>query len=229
MQNKLKGKIFSAQEVQAIMSGSKVMFREVIKPQPDNARQQFSTIASSTMRGESGKHRFVEVENLNIITHTKSFKCPYQVGQKIFCKESFAEVEVGAGMGYVSGKQTLYRAVDDYDVKWKPAQYMKQEHSRLTLLIKKIRVERLGEISEEDCDKEGVGYTGGWNGIDYDDGEFYFGKLACSEDEMSWKNEMFEYPDLAFADNWNATHKKPEEKFEASPWVWCISFSVINN
>jgi hypothetical protein len=28
---------------------------------------------------------------------------------------------------------------------------------------------------------------------------------------------------------WNATHKKPEEKFEASPWVWVICFEVKND
>lgn len=38
MQNKMKGKIFNAQEVQAILNGSKVMFREVIKPQPKNTQ-----------------------------------------------------------------------------------------------------------------------------------------------------------------------------------------------
>ena len=44
---------------------------------------------------------------------------------------------------------------------------------------------------------------------------------------MDWKNEMFEYPDLAFASLWNATHKKPEEKFEANPWVWCVTMEVV--
>ena len=30
-----------------------------------------------------------------------------------------------------------------------------------------------------------------------------------------------------FKDYWNATHKKPEEKFEASPFVWVISCEVV--
>jgi len=30
-----------------------------------------------------------------------------------------------------------------------------------------------------------------------------------------------------FEQVWNATHKKPEEKFEANPWVWAIDFEVV--
>jgi hypothetical protein len=30
-----------------------------------------------------------------------------------------------------------------------------------------------------------------------------------------------------FAVWWNATHKKPEKKFEASPWVWSIQFEIV--
>jgi hypothetical protein len=30
-----------------------------------------------------------------------------------------------------------------------------------------------------------------------------------------------------FKDAWNASHKKPEEKFEADPWVWKIDFEVV--
>ena len=93
----MKGKIFNAQEVQAMLNGSKVQFREVIKHK-DSSREI----------------------------------CPYQVGQKIFAKESFCPVND----------------------------------------------EQFGE---------------------------------------------------EFKHSWNATHKKPEEKFEANPWVWCVNFEVINN
>lgn len=125
----MKGKIFNAQEVQSIIEGNKTMFREVMKSQPEtNISPNMISFAEKLLAWSGGSI------------------CPYKVGQKIFVKETFAEVEVGAGMGYNSGKQTLYKAVDDYDVKWKPASHMKQEQSRLTLLVKEIRVERLGEL-----------------------------------------------------------------------------------
>ena len=68
------------------------------------------------------------------------------------------------------------------------------------LLIKEIRVERLVDIEINDLKKEGLPEK-------YD--------ATCP---ASW-----------FAKLWNATHKKPEHKFEASPWVWVVEFEVINN
>jgi hypothetical protein len=88
---------------------------------------------------------------------------------------------------------------------------MKQEQSRLTLQIKEIKVERLADISEEDAIAEGMEKTGCL---------YLQGKTP---DENKWvKTEISD-----FAKNWNATHKKPEEKFEANFWVWCVNFEVV--
>jgi len=221
-----KGKVFIAQEVQIILSGNKTMFREVIK----NANYD-SPVHSYKDWENNGLYYPVATlvdENGTQFTETQysfdGIRCPYQVGQKIFCKESF----------WVNKKSQKFCWYDNDifecgdKVEKKPASQMKQEHSRLTLQIKEIRAEKLQHISQEDCEKEGIGYTGGWNGEDYDDGEFFFGKLVETEDGMNWKNEMFEYADLAFEKYWNSTHKKPKEKFEASPWVWSIQFEVVN-
>lgn len=200
----MKGKIFNAQEVQAIIAGNKTMFREVVKPQPK----------AHPIRNLDGEW----YEIIELGKESKRLKCPYQVGQKIFCKESFWQFG-----GYDGGSdgdearfigsnkitfcpeeadktQTLCKA-------WKkrPAQQMKQEHSRITLEITDIRVEKLREIKPIDCVHEGV-----WKAKDV---------------ELGRSGEALD----AFAKNWNATHKKPEEKFEANPWVWCISFKIINN
>ena len=183
----MKGKIFNAQEVQAMLNGSKVQFRKVIKHK-DSSREI----------------------------------CPYQVGQKIFAKESFCPVndEQFGDKNWID-----YRATPKYAeshpagwdnepespdaLKWKPAQHMKQEHSRLTLLIKEIKVERLADISEEDAIAEGFKNTF----VGFQHPVYNPGRTANQDFEIFW----------------NATHKKPEKKFEASPWVWCVSFEVINN
>ena len=80
---------------------------------------------------------------------------------------------------------------------------MKQEHSRLTLEITNIKVERLGEISEENAVNEGV-----WN-------------IQEKGSPRNWDIKN------AFATFWNATHKKPEEKFEVNPFVWVVDFKII--
>jgi hypothetical protein len=76
----------------------------------------------------------------------------------------------------------------------------------ITLQIKKIRVDKLQDINEEDCINEGFDY-------DWLEGK---GNILIAG---SITNN--------FAENWNATHKKPEEKFETNPWVWSIQFEVV--
>ena len=163
----MKGKIFNAQEVQAIIAGTKTMFREVIKKQNE-----------IFLAGEGGK-----------VSWHKD-QCPYKVGQEIFVKERFFE-EIHPDSLRKNGK-IHYDASCDYEVikvdgdgfqifykdgtpasPWKSPVHMEQEHSRLTLEITDVKVERLASISEEDCKKEGIGYTGGWNGEDYDDGLWF--------------------------------------------------------
>jgi len=163
-----KGKIFTAQEVQAIISGNKRMFREICKRQPQSEMEQPYVIRQA-----------------GITEFNYPFgKIPYQVGQKIFVKESFVKFQPIHYMRYPSGAsfsevfdgEIAYfadgygtvaefkkhymacnninelaqfnglEAVETDGDRWKPAAHMKQEHSRLTLLIKEIRVERLQDI-----------------------------------------------------------------------------------
>jgi hypothetical protein len=211
----MKGKIFNAQEVQALISGNKTQFREVIKPQPPlgchytiNGNQShalcFADCKTPRDERDYSKEPLVCVfPKPTSIDHR--LECPYEVGQKIFCKESFVEgfsaIYYGEDAVELGGHSMLYSL--------KPAQHMKQEQSRLTLQIKEIRVERLADISEEDAVKQGIVNSGGF---------------------MDEKGVVTLRSDInGFKDYWNATHKKPEEKFEASPWCWIVSFEVINN
>jgi hypothetical protein len=186
----MKGKIFTAPEVQSILSGNKKMFREVIK----NANYDSPVHSYKDWENNGLYYPVVTLvdENGTQFTETQysfdGIRCPYQIGQKIFCKESF-----NIFAGRVAYKQSLANA-ERYI--WKPATQMKQEHSRLTLQIKEIRVERLKDISEfEAFEKEGM----------------------PSGTPIYW-----------FAEEWNKKHKKPEEKFEANPFVWSIQFEVVN-
>ena len=203
----MKGKIFNAQEVQAIIAGTKTMFREVIKPQPN------SNINPVKLDYLCRTWQWATKESRR--------ECPYQVGQKIFVKERFFE-EIHPDSLRKNGK-IHYDASCDYEVikvdgdgfqifykdgtpasPWKSPVHMEQEHSRLTLEITDVKVERLGEISEEDCWKEGFK-------TDY--------KILP---HGIFKKDASKF----FTENWNATHKKPEEKFEVNPFVWVVNFKI---
>ena len=194
----MKGKIFNAQEVQAIIAGTKTMFREVIKNQtpPDFVCDTKPSLHYSNNRffltGQSYDWWFE--------------KCPYQVGQKIFVKEEIAHGGYfGACFVYsADGANSNKMWQTHWSRHFRPAQQMRQEHSRLTLEITDVKVERLGEISEEDCWKEGFK-------TDY--------KILP---HGIFKKDASKF----FTENWNATHKKPEEKFEANPFVWVVDFKI---
>ena len=132
-EGKMKGKIFNAQEVQAIISGNKTKFREVIKPQPK------SNINPVKLANLTRTWQWATKESRR--------ECPYQIGQKIFCKESFS---MSRGLEYHQCHDAWYWADGNPEsgdwTKPKPAQHMKQEHSRLTLQIKEVRVERFDEL-----------------------------------------------------------------------------------
>ena len=194
----MKGKIFNAQEVQAIIEGNKTIFREVIKPYPilsdDKSYWEFKGVIWA---GENSSYAKNFGDNARPVMPDL---CPYQVGQKIFVKESFVEHD-----NKILFKTSHQKLTTHFlgSIKWRPAQHMKQEHSRLTLEITNIKVERLGEISEENAVNEGV-----WN-------------IQEKGSPRNWDIKN------AFATFWNATHKKPEEKFEVNPFVWVVDFKII--
>jgi len=232
----MKGKIFNSQEMQAIIAGNKTMFREVIKPQPPlgchytiNGNQSHALCFAdcSTPRDERDYSKeplvCVPPKPTNI---DHRLECPYKVGEEIFVKESFSIFA-----SQVSYKQGLVGAERYF---WKPAQQMKQEHSRLTLEITDIKVERLAEISKEDAIKEGAtsrpnchgyanryeGWCMNWKKVDE------ASKWASNRKTLSESDVCMGSPQYAFINSWIATHKKPEEKFEANPFVWVVDFKI---
>lgn len=217
----MKGKIFNAQEVQAMIAGTKTMFREVIKAQPNS---------------EINPVYLKECNSWQWATKESRRECPYQVGQKIFCKERF----------FVSNYIELrYEANLSIDEKyyWLPAIKMKQEQSRITLEITGIKVERLQDISEDDAIREGVNklfteeemkHVLKVHKIEKNDSyanylwHGHIGRTITKKQSDGWEYQCSAYKKAkdSFFSLWNATHKKPEEKFEANPFVWVVDFKI---
>jgi len=138
----------------------------------------------------------------------RTIKSPHQIGDLVFVKESFYQEKIWykdvlGEWECMWGKTINYEEKEMYDKR--PAQHMKQHQSRITLRIKDISVERLQSISFEDAIAEGV--------RSYDNsGMVHLGYLGERD---------------AFMATWNATHKKPEEKWEANPFIFKIEFEVV--
>lgn len=184
---KINGKIFNEKEVKSILSGSKVQFREVIKK---------TQIEPSSSLDRCGMELLLS-------------ECPYQVGQEIFVKEEIAHGGYfGACFVYCAdGTKSNKMWQTHWSRHCRPANYMNQKQSRITLEITDVKVERLQSISQKDCAKEGIPHTM-WQA----NGMLFSG--------------LGEPIEIGFAGNWNATHKKPEEKFKANPFVWVVDFKI---
>lgn len=86
------------------------------------------------------------------------------------------------------------------DIRWRPSIHMPRYYSRLTLRLTDVRVQRVQDISTEDCIAEG---------------------LASHLREYDAECDLREQ----FRQLWASING--EESWDLNPWVWCLSFDVI--
>jgi hypothetical protein len=92
--------------------------------------------------------------------------------------------------------------------RYRHSQFMLRELSRLTLKITDVRVERLQDISEEDSIAEGIKPLKGGYWKNYQPG--------WTEFQVSAKG--------SFCSLWNSINGN----WDDNPWVWAVTFEVIN-
>jgi hypothetical protein len=149
--------------------------------------------------------------------------CPYgQPGDLLWVREAWAlrsGVEPAKASSLIAPPTIWYRAdgtVVNHPVealptigKWRPSIHMPRWASRLTLRVTDVRVERVQDISYNDCIEEGV-----------------------HEDGAGWHFEMpaptlgYAGPDRAFAELWDSINAKRGFGWETNCWVWAISFEI---
>lgn len=123
--------LFSGPMVRAILVGNKTQTRRVIKPQPNSVRA--SALVSSGL--EDG--------------HGNELRCPYgKPGDHLWVRETHL-VTAGGAVLYKADHPDL---ISGY---CRPSIHMLRQHSRITLEITGIRIQRLSEISHADGKAEG--------------------------------------------------------------------------
>lgn len=193
--------LFSTPMVQAILNGNKSMTRRVIKPQPDDSGLHNDTLfprsIQSDLEGWNG--------TVNATGESKQFKCPYgQPGDVLWVRENFgfwedlrlhkAQIFDTSNWFTTEGEKIPYETL-----KWKPSIHMPFAACRIFLRVKEIRVERLQDISREDCKCEGTT-------LGMDNGAF-----------SGWNDRFCNiWQSINGADSWNA-----------NPWVWVIAFERV--
>lgn len=127
--------------------------------------------------------------------------------------------ELPFGRGYYSG-HVIYRADGEAEwagdddgggdtrSAWHPSIHMPRAASRILLEITDVRVERLQNISAEQCLAEGVQPFGDDNGFHIEDGKFYT-----------------DHPLETFAGLWQSINGV--ESWRTNPWVWVVEFKRV--
>lgn len=170
--------ILKAQEVIAILEGRKTQLHRVIKSQP--------VLVAGACAGKHSTYAYrgglyaldMYKDNSTILE-----KCSIgQIGDRLWVRETFTQGydmthlvsegddENAVSLIYKADGKEAYRACsedvaenwgnwesDTDDAVWKSPVHMPRWASRILLEITNLRIERLNEISEADCVKEGVG------------------------------------------------------------------------
>ena len=129
--------------------------------------------------------------------------CPFgKPGDTLWVREKFL-------MHYPEDHSVLY--VDDMEKAgfkqsewcWKPSIHMPRWASRINLVIKSVRVERLWYISENDAIAEGA-------------------TPSCVGDDLDYLKYRSGYMFL-----WDSINAKRGYGWDKNPWVWVIEFEVM--
>lgn len=194
----MKPIMMSTEDVQAVLEGRKTMMRRVVN---EDRRGEWAAVNGVRNNSEFGAsvpcylHRETAVDDIS-----RNIMYPnYDVGDILWVRETWSPVQV-------LPKRYLYKADaenggegDGLPIRWRPSIHMPREAARLFLRVTDVRVERLQNISAEDCEAEG-----------------YFETAPIEPRPRSWFSEV-----------WNARNAKRGYGWDSNPWVWVYTFERI--
>lgn len=202
--------IFGSESVRAILEGRKTQTRRVVKVPPWLLRMSpdMNCAHPGSAMGVT-PCLFVCCANGSQQRLRNPYGWPEVVAVHLWVRESFSAYAPAGETGNWKTEDNVryvYRADDsDADVaQWFPPIFLPRHASRLTLEIKNVRVERLQEISSEDCWAEG-----------------------CPPAEPLEANGGGTVRNW-FAKGWDSINGKRKGcAWESNPWVWVIEFKRL--
>ena len=149
----MKGRpiLFSAPMVRAILDGTKTQTRRVVK-RPKHVPLDY--VLNPRLLVDAFKTWWGEPNGLSV---GFSQCCPFgKPGDRLWVRETHVAFDERTPE---NTGEVFYRADDEYErlnFRWTPSIFMPRRHSRITLEVAGVRVERLQDISEADAQAEGV-------------------------------------------------------------------------
>ena len=198
----IKPILFNTEMVRAILEGRKTVTRRVIKPQPRQGEEKPHRLHSGCWFFEIPSRRFPCTPDVSVGPYWP----PCQPGDILYVRETWAHPSAAEIANGADPEMYLYKADDLQPAacdKWWPSIHMPKEAARIFLRVTDVRVERLQDITGDECPSEGVPLYSGPVG----------GREACYR--------------FCFADIWDDTIKPSDLDdygWSANPWVWVIKF-----
>ena len=182
------GMLFTSQMVRAILEGRKTQTRRVAKPVKHPDLGNLYTPGALAMEREP--------------QHVIDRACPLgQPGDRIYVRETFSQHPEWGQLAFRADGEEFEDA-DGWlwEPKWIPSIHMPKDLARIWLEITGVRVERIQEITPDDCIAEGA-----W---------------PVEQRELGRGHEAVS----AFQKLWEST----DGDWDANPWVWVIDFKVLS-
>jgi hypothetical protein len=205
--------LFSSEMVRAILDGRKTQTRRVIKPQPIDVdlveilcgnKVHYRRPTDDPMIEEALK--LPEYQVRSVIAGLKE-NCPYgKPGDRLWVRETWAW-RYGKEK-YKDQRDIEYKATNEIGsgvIFWKPSIFMPRWASRIMLEIVNVRVERVQDISRNDCILEGLSSKISLNN---------YGTGSIEKD--------------GYAVLWDSINAKRGYGWDVNPWVWVIEFKKVS-
>lgn len=183
---KIRPILFNTEMVRAILEGRKTCTRRVLK-------QPFEVHPNGYITKPRGNERLCP------------YIPPYQPGDILYVRETWCKGSYG------NEKEKYYYKADDnnFFCTWHPSIHMPKEAARIWLKVTDVRVERLQEITMDDCHREGINIA----------------TSSVTDGETLKRNHDFSLE--KFETLWNSTIKKSDLDrygWDANPYVWVVEF-----
>ncbi len=219
--------IMSAESVRGILAGRKTQTRRVIKPaNPFKAaraggyRQGDGLWIDGYKPGDepNGHIKDYSVSScwIQMPIYIRKY-APYKPGDILWVRETWMlETEQGIPTGgYIYLATDRPEPDEDGPLKWTPSIYMIRAAARLFLRVTSVRVERLNDISPEDCIAEGMTTAISHRILNNVHAEF----------KCSGQDAIATY--AALWDELNAKRDAGAYAWDKNPWVWAYTFERI--
>lgn len=205
----MKGICFKEPLFLLTVQGIKTQTRRIIKPQPEE----------NLALAEEGNYDNCDVSYTNKFTKAdwiddscNFFRPRYKVGETVYLKEPYIITGQTYEYEYLHENKTDIACIKR-NGGYKNKLFMPEIAARYFIKITNVRAERLQDISEEDCIKEGIEeYPFGW---------IYFNhKKKLSGGMQSFSTPIGAYSSLIDSINGKGT-------WESNPWVWVYDYELI--